>query len=144
MYLQFPTSTFDKNYLIHTDNYEYENAYDLIYELFSKHIFIDREAELYLYQLLKDTGYGSIEGIPIDQLNGIVNYFLKSRDQYRVNYDEERLTYLLLAAIKSSEIILSIDQQVISELQVPISLERDSTITFFKKNKLNTIKFKSI
>lgn len=144
MYLQFPTNIFDKDYLIHTSSYHYDNVMNLIFELFSKHIFTNREVELYLYQLLKDTGYGSIEAIPMDQLDVIVSYFIKHRDAYKVNYDEERLTYLLLAALKSGTILLSIDTKLVTELMDPITLNADSVITFFKTNKLEAIKFKSI
>jgi len=144
MQLLIRAETFDKNYLIPTINKEYENVLSLVFELFSKHHFLDRAAELYLYQLLKDTGYASVEDIPLPQLNTIVDYFLKHRNQYKVNYDEERLTYLLLAAIQSNKIILIIDNSMIIDLMNPISLEQDSTITFFKIEKLHSIKFKSI
>lgn len=144
MFLILKHDTFEKNYLINTSEYEYESLLSLVFELFSSHHFEDREAELYLYQMLKDTGYPSIEAIPIQQLNSIVNYFLKHRDTYKVDYDEERLTYLLLAAIKEKQILTIIDKKLIEDIQKPLSLKKDSSITFFKMNKLNSIKFKSL
>ncbi len=144
MQLYIKSNTFEKNYLTNTTHYHYDNLLDLVFELFSKHQFVDRAAELHLLQILKESGYHSIEEIPLAQLNGIVNYFLEHRDTYKVDYDEERLTYLLLAAIQDQNITAIIDKALIKDLQAPIQLSKDSTITFFKMDKLKAIKFKSI
>ena len=138
------TRSFDKNYLINTSKYEYESSLDLILELFSEHRFVDREVELYLYQLLKESNYSSIDQIPTLQLNAILEYFLENRDKYKVNYDEERLSYLLLAAIQSNKIILTIDNYRIENLLESVQLKVDSVINFFNVEKLNTINFKMI
>ena len=138
------TKSFDKNYLVNTSKYDYESSLDLILELFSEHNFVDKEVELYLYKLLKESNYTSIDQIPILQLNAILDYFLKNRDQYRVNYDEERLSYLLLAAIQSEKIIFTIDNLKIDDLKDPIQLKKDSMINFFNLEKLDTINLKMI
>lgn len=138
------TRSFDKNYLINTSKYEYESSLDLILELFSEHRFVDREVELYLYQLLKESNYSSIDQIPTLQLNAILEYFLENRDKYKVNYDEERLSYLLLAAIQSNKIIFTIDNYRIENLLESVQLKVDSVINFFNVEKLNTINFKMI
>ncbi len=144
MYLYIKTKTFEKEYLLNTHQFEYNSILDLVFELFSKHIFIDREAELYLYQLLQETGYNRIEDIPFRQLNTIVDYFMNNRQQFKVDYDEERLSYLLLAAIQNKHILTIIDKQLIVNFQERIYLKKDSNITFFKMQKLSSITFKSI
>ena len=137
------TKKFNKNYLITTSKFEYESAFDFILELFSKHHFVDRETELYLYGLLEKSGYSTIEQIPLLQLNTILDYFLKNRNQYKVNYDEERLSYLLLAAIQAKKIIFTIDKRTVDDLRDRIILHENSTISFLNLKKLDNIKFKS-
>jgi hypothetical protein len=138
------TEIFDRNYLINISNFKYDSLLELILELFSKHQFIDKEIELYLYNLLRESNYTSIDQIPIQQLDSILDYFLDNRDQFKVDYDAERLTYLMLAAIQSKKIIFTIDNQRIENLKEPILLKKESIINFFKLDKLNTINFKMI
>ena len=144
MRLLITNRSFNKDYLVNSSSYNYDSALDFILELFSTYKFVDREVELYLYELLKDSGYTSIEQIPLQQLNVILNHFLENRDQYKVNYDEERLSYLLLAAIQAEKILFTIDDQRITNLKAPIHLQEDSTINFFKLDKLDSIQFKMI
>lgn len=144
MKLQITNKSFHKNYLVNSSSYSYNSSLDFILELFSTYKFLDREAELYLYELLKDSGYSSIEVIPLQQLDAILDYFLENRDQYKVDYDEERLSYLLLAAIQAERIVFTIDDRRITDLKEHIYLKEDSTINFFKLDKLDSIKFKMI
>ena len=133
---------FNKNYLINTSNFEYENALELILELFSKHNFVDKEIELFLYNLLRESNYSSIDEIPIQQLNSILDYFLENRDEYKIDYDEERLTYLMLAAIQAKKIIFIVDNHHIENLNEPIALNQESIVNFFNLGKLDTVKLK--
>jgi len=144
MEIAIRTSSFSKNYLVDTFKYDFESSLSLILELFSSHHFIDKEVELYLYQLLGESNYSSIDDIPILQLNTILDYFLEHRDNYKVNYDEERLSYLLLAAIKKDKIIFTIDNMKVLNLEDAVKLKEDSVINFFKIEKLKTITFKTV
>lgn len=144
MQLIIKTRSFDKNYLIHSTQYEYESALDLILDLFSNHHFVNKEAELYLYQLLKNSEYNTLDDIPLQQLNAIVEYFLKHRDQYKVDYDEERLSYLLLAAIQAEKIIFTIDNRIIKNLKEKVVLKKESILNFFNIYKLESITFNTI
>ena len=83
--------------------------------------------------------------LPISQqLNVILDYFLENRDLYKVDYDEERLSYLLLAAIQAEKIVFTIDDKRITDLKEKIYLREDSTVNFFNLDKLDRIKFKMI
>ena len=144
MKLLIANKAFLKNYLVNSSRYVYNSAFDFILELFTTHHFVDREAELYLYELLKDSGYSSIEQIPPQQLNVILDYFLENRDLYKVDYDEERLSYLLLAAIQAEKIVFTIDDKRITDLKEKIYLREDSTVNFFNLDKMDRFKFKII
>ena len=144
MYLLTQAKGFKKSYLVNTSKFHYKSIYKLIYEIFSKHHFVNREAELYLLDLLRESGYSTIDDIPTNHLEAILEHFNNNKDKFNIDYDEEKLTYLLLYSIQSRQLILIIDNQTINDLSQEISLQADSIISFVKVEKINTINFKSI
>ncbi len=144
MNLKIQVSSFDRVYFHSVTRTEYASLLDLILELFYEYTFADRSEELYLYQLLSDLGYRSIDDIPIPELALIVEYFEANRDSFKSKMDEEKMTYLLLAAIQKEEVIVLLDNKIIEDLKSPLKLNQDSTLVFFKQEKLNRITFKTI
>ncbi len=144
MNLKIQVSSFDRVYFHPVTRTEYASLLDLILELFYEYTFADRSEELYLYQLLSDLGYRSINDIPLPELELIVEYFEANRDSFKSKMDEEKVTYLLLAAIQKEEVIVFLDNKIIEDLKSPLKLSKDSTLAFFKQEKLNRITFKTI
>ena len=108
---------------------------------------MDREVELMVYELLYDTGLKSIDGLTPEELMDLVLYLSKYKTRYPAltfDEDEEKLSYLLLAAIKREEVIMHIDGEEVRNLQAEISLNDDSTIGFFNRAKLDSIGFTTI
>ena len=83
----------------------------------------------------------------IIELMDLVLYLSKYKTRYPAltfDEDEEKLSYLLLAAIKREEAIMHIDGEEVRNLQAKISLNDDSTIGFFNRAKLDSIGFTTI
>ncbi|MEO1259933.1 MAG: hypothetical protein AAFZ15_14160 [Bacteroidota bacterium] len=135
---------FAKVYLKKSTDYQYDSLLDLIQQIFSTHAFEDKAVEQFLYQLLSETGYTSLEKIPIPELQAIANYFLAHKDEYKIDYDAEKLTYLLLSAIKNKDVIVYIDKRIVEDMLAPITLQYGSTLAFIKVEKINNITFKTI
>lgn len=142
--IRLTNETFERTYLKKVDRFQYESLLSFVFELFHKHHFEDKEVELFLLDLLSQSGYSSIERIPILELQIIADYFLENRDQYKVDYDEEKLTYLLLAAIQKNDIITIVDNAIITDINAPLSIHNSSTVSFIYKKKIETITFKTL
>lgn len=140
----FNNFSFQRTYLREIELYNYESFLSLVLEIFSRYKFEDKEAELLVYELLQAGGHRSIEDIPFYELEVIADYFLAQKERFKVEYDEEKLTYILLAAIQREEIIAMVDDIVITDLQAPISLRSNSMVNFIKKDKIKTITFKTL
>lgn len=144
IYLSFHAKTYQKVYLQGLEEPYYDSLLSLIYAIFSTYVFEDKAVELYLYQLLDATGYRRIEDIPRIELELIVAHFLKHKKAFKIDYDSEYLTYLLLAAIKRLDILVYFDEHLIEDLEAPIQLEPDSVLSFIKKEKIERTTFKTI
>ena len=137
----------EKSYIRVLPNLDYDSAFHLVFDLFLFHPHMDRAEELMVYELLYDTGLKSIDGLTPEELMDLVLYLSKYKTRYPAltfDEDEEKLSYLLLAAIKREEVIMHIDGEEVRNLQAEISLNDDSTIGFFNRAKLDSIGFTTI
>ena len=137
----------EKSYIRVLPSLDYDSTFHLVFDLFLFHPHMDREVELMVYELLYDTGLKSIDGLTPEELMDLVLYLSKYKTRYPAltfDEDEEKLSYLLLAAIKREEVIMHIDGEEVRNLQAEISLNDDSTIGFFNRAKLDSIGFTTI
>lgn len=142
--INFSHRYFQKTYFRNVEATQYDSFLDLIWELFASHQFENKEIELQIYSFLTSLGYASLEQVPKGELQIIADHFLERKEDYKINPDEEKLTYLLLAAIQRGELIPYFDKKIIEDLKAPIRLRANSVIAFINKNKIENITFKTI
>lgn len=133
-----------KAYLKDFTRYKFKTVPDFIFELFSKNHIEPREAEDFVYTLIQNMGYKTIQEIPADELQVIENTFYKLLEQEEAKLDNEKIAYIVLAGINNRNLILLIDNQPIADTQSEIHLNHDSVVTFLDKNRIQDITFKSI
>ena len=137
----------EKSYIRTLPRLDYDSALHLVLDLFLFHPHQDRAVELMVYELLYDTGLKSIDGLSTEELVELVAFLSLYKNRYpalTIDEDEEKLSYLLLAAIKREQVIMHIDNEEIRNLQAKIRLNNDSTIGFFNQAKLDSIGFTTL
>ncbi len=136
-----------KSYIRALPSYDFESSLDLVLTLFLIHPSDDRLIEMHIYELLSDTGLKSLDNLGIEELAELIHYLSTYRHRYptlTIDEDKEKLSYLLMAAIKREDVILIIDDDEVMNLSKKVRLTEDSTICFFKRGKLDSIDFKTL
>ena len=137
----------EKSYIRALPSLDYESALHLVLDLFIFHPHEDRAIELMVYELLYDTGLKSIDALSTEELIDLIAFLSKHKTRYpalTIDEDEEKLSYLLLAAIKREGVIMHIDGEEVRNLQSELRLASDSTIGFFNRAKLDSIGFTTL
>jgi hypothetical protein len=141
--IKLSPSILQKNYLKSLNKYHFDSLLHLCLMLFSTHIKGTQDLEE-IYQLLDEIGYQNLKDIPADEMDAIAAYVELVLPDWKREQDPERRTYLLLAAIQRHDIVVLIDDDVVSEVQAEVLLEPDSVISFIDKNKLSRITFTTL
>ncbi len=147
MELLLKSYTREKSYIKALPSLDYDSALDLVLDLFLYHPHKDRTVELMVYEMLHDTGLRSIDALTTEELTDLVVFLSQHKTRYpalTIDEDEEKLSYLLLAAIKREEVIMYIDGEEVRNLQSELRLSSDSTIGFFNRAKLDSIGFTTL
>ncbi|MFB9076710.1 hypothetical protein ACFFLS_24155 [Flavobacterium procerum] len=132
-----------KPYLKNFTVYTFPSFIHLILELFEKHEHGHKQIfEIEL--LLEELGYSNLKEIKKSEIDSVKNLIISKLEEWELNDDSEILAYKLLAAIKNKNLTVYIDNQIIQDLEMPISITPESVIAFINNSKLNSISFKTL
>jgi len=132
-----------KGYVKSLFTYEFNSLLHLIFELFTNYTHGQKEI-IEIERLLDEIGYKNLKDIPADEIETIKKYIRLQLPAWEHQEDAELLTYKLLAAIQSKNIVVIVDDKIIEDLEKPISLAPDSTITFINTFKIDSISFTTL
>lgn len=132
-----------KKYLKGLWKYEFPSLIYLIFELFET--YTNGYKEIFEIQLLLDEiGYRNLKDIPKDEVENIRALIKQKLPEWKMFDDAEFVTYQLMAAISKKDILVIIDNNVIVDIDQPLSIDLNSTIVFFNNQLLNQIKFTTL
>jgi len=141
--LHLKTVLKSKKYLNDFNIFEYDSLPTLIFELFTNYSHGQKEI-IEIETLLSEIGYGNLKEIPKGELNSIKKLVAAKLQVWESNEEAELLTYKLLAAVQSKEIIVYLDNNIIHDLGTEIKLTHQSIIAFISNLKLNAFSFSTI
>jgi len=134
--------TFTKNYLKGINQYEFDSLLDLVALLYQNNSIEDTNSDQTLLDYLNYCSYKSIDEIPKDELSIIESYYWKLKKLNSI--DKEKYSYLLMASILKSEILIIIDSKLILDVNLKVSLNQNSLISLVHSNEINNYEFKTL
>ena len=140
--LKIGKNTFPKKYLRGFLYYEFSSLPNLIFELFRSNEVEETETSDIIYDYIKSIGYNNVSDIPKEELRVIESYYWDLKEVNKI--DDEKVTYLLLSQILNGNILTIIDNELVTEINNPIILNDDSTISFVMKSKFENAEFKTL
>jgi len=133
-----------KTYLRNFTVFEFDNLLQLIFELFQSNPIEAEEVDDVLYNYIISLGYTNIHDISEETKKELDYWYFELLESYHKRFDEEKLTYLLLAKIVNNEIIVLIDNTPVKNIKQSINIHKNSIISFIDRQKINDIKFTTI
>ncbi len=132
-----------KRYLSSLSGFDFDSLYELLYELFNNYR-PDQSEICQIEALLNEIGFYNLKEIQDSKKTEIKEIITSKTTEWEREADAEYLSYKLLAAIQSKAVIVIIDEQVIENLEKPISLHSNSIISFIDNSKTDQITFTTL
>ncbi len=132
-----------KRYLSSLSGFDFDSLYELLYELFDNYR-PDQSEICQIEALLNEIGFYNLKEIQDSKKTEIKEIINSKTTEWEREADAEYLSYKLLAAIQSKAVIVIIDEQVIENLEKPISLHSNSIISFIDNSKTDQITFTTL
>lgn len=132
-----------KRYLSSLSGFDFDSLYELLYELFDNYR-PDQSEICQIEALLNQIGFYNLKEIQDSKKTEIKEIITSKTTEWEREADAEYLSYKLLAAIQSKAVIVIIDEQVIENLEKPISLHSNSIISFIDNSKTDQITFTTL
>ncbi len=132
-----------KRYLSSLSGFDFDSLYELLYELFDNYR-PDQSEICQIEALLNEIGFYNLKEIQDSKKTEIKEIITSKTTEWEREADAEYLSYKLLAAIQSKAVIVIIDEQVIENLEKPISLHSNSIISFIDNSKTDQITFTTL
>ena len=142
--INIKTAEKTKSYFVNFDNFEFDNLFYLIFELFEYNKPINKKVDDIVYKKILALGYENITQIPKNVKKELETWYFKLLDEQNEKLDNEKLTYLLMAKIVNKELLVVIDNMVIENYKQALMLNKNSVISFTDIEKINDIKFTTI
>ncbi len=132
-----------KRYLSSLSGFDFDSLYELLYELFNNYR-PDQSEICQIEALLNEIGFYNLKEIQDRKKTEIKEIITSKTTEWEREADAEYLSYKLLAAIQSKAVIVIIEEQVIENLEKPISLHSNSIISFIDNSKTDQITFTTL
>jgi hypothetical protein len=132
-----------KNYIQDLWVLTYPTLLHLIQALFEQHL--KGRKDLQNIQLLLQTiGYQNLKDIPKSEIAAIRQLIHTQMPHWMIHEDAEYLTYTFLAAFQQQEILILVDDALVTDLNAPIQLHYQSTIAIIHQPLIHPISFTTL
>ena len=133
-----------KSYLKNFSSYHFTNGAAFIRELFVKNDLPPDQTDNLIYSVIKEMGYNRLSEIPKSILIELEKEYYKLISQEIADLDSEKIAYLFLHAWQQKRFTLLIDNNIIREIELPITLGPQSVISIIDSRKIQDITFNFI
>jgi len=133
-----------KSYLVKFNQFEFDSLLHFIFKLFINNKVEDENIDATIMLEIIKLGYNDVTEIPNRTKKNLKRIYNQLLEEHTNSFDEETFTYLLMEEIVKSNILVIIDNNLISNTWKPVMINKNSIISFVSGVKLQNINFKTI
>ena len=144
MEIKLKTGLATKSYLKNFTFFEFDNLVHFLFEFFSVNTISNKDIEDTIYKRILNLGYDNVNQIPSKIKLKLETKYTNRLNQSQIDFDIEKHTYLFIAKVISKDVLITIDNTLIKNLESKIHLKPDSTISFTEVPKMDNIQFTTL